>query len=159
MNIRAKLASALAVNMLFWMLMLLATAGVLALVSALYLTIEPQIGAPGAIAASGAALLFIVLMLSLGFFGTVQSSAHEPSSAAADQSPEPESLDAQIRPIIGDRAADWARDNTGSAMMAALAAGIVVSASPSLRGTLLRVVEPPLRRQAARIIKRYTDRE
>lgn len=154
MNLRAKAAGALAAHMLFWLLMLLALAGVLALAAALYLAIDGLIPRAGAAAATGGALLILVGVLAFGIYRCVRPPA--PAPAATEQSAETKSLDDEIRPLIGDRAADWTRDNTGTAMIAALAAGVVVAASPRLRNTLFRAVEAPLRRQAARIISRYT---
>lgn len=153
MNLRAKAAGALAAHMLFWLLMLLAFAGVLALAAALYLALGELIGRAGAAAATGGALLILVAVIGFGVCRGVRS----PAIRETEKPAAPKSLDDEIRPIVGDRAADWTREHTGTAAVAALAAGIVVAASPGLRGMFFRVVEIPLRRQAARIISRYTD--
>lgn len=153
MNLRAKGAGLLAVNMLFWLLMLLAGAGVLALAGALYLALEDVIGQAGSAACAGAALLAVVVILALAIYQMVKPRSDNP--AASD--PQSASVDDQIRPVIGDQAAEWAREHRGTALLGVAAAGVVVAASPSLRGALLRIVEPPLRQQAARVINRFDD--
>ncbi|NNC23913.1 hypothetical protein HKX42_08705 [Salinisphaera sp. USBA-960] len=156
MNLRAKAVGALAVNMLFWMLMLLATAAVLALIGALYLALAPLIGQPGAIAIAGATLLLMVAVVGGLVYRAVRPRIN--SAAPSADGSDARSDEDRDRSALGDMAVDWTRDHTGGVMVAALAAGVVVAASPGLRGALFRAVEPSLREQAARTIDRFADR-
>lgn len=171
MAIQAKATRAvsqvMSLNMLMWLAMLTLFAAILALATAMYMALASVL-APGLAALfTGLALLGVFILLAIGIgLGLrqatqsadkpekpVEKPVKKPAEARADNT-----VEQNLRPVIGDRATEWTRDNTGLAVVGALSAGVLLAASPRLRHLLVRAAGPIVTRKAIRAVQDFTER-
>jgi len=90
----------------------------------------------------------------------VQRTTHKSGSSGKDSrdlSRQDERIEDNLRPLVGDRAAQWTREHTGTVVVGALAAGILLAASPNARRLVTRAAGPVLTRKAMDAYKDFSD--
>jgi len=156
MNIRGPLSSLFSLNALVWLAMLTGFAALLCLAAAAWFAMAPALGAPLASLFTGLGLLVMAGLL----VAVVQRSAHPPESDGKDSrqlSRQEARIEDNLRPLVGDRAAQWTREHTGTVIVGALAAGILLAASPGTRRLVTRAAGPVLTRKALDAYKDFSD--
>lgn len=156
MNIRGPLSSLFSLNALVWLAMLTGFAALLCLAAAAWFAMAPPLGAPLASLFTGLGLLIMAILLVV----VVQRTAHKPQSGGKDSrhvSRQEERLEDNLRPLVGDRAVQWTREHTGTVVVGALAAGILLAASPGARRLVTRAAGPVLTRKAMDAYKDFSD--
>ena len=156
MNIRAPLSSFFSLNALIWLTMLTGFAALLCLAAAAWLAMAPPLGAPLASLFTGLGLLVTAVLLVV----VVQRTTHKTGSNGKDSrelSRQDERIEDSLRPLVGDRAAQWTREHTGTVMVGALAAGILLAASPGARRLVTRAAGPMLTSKAIDAYKDFSD--
>lgn len=156
MNIRGPLSSLFSLNALVWLAMLTGFAALLCLAAAAWFAMAPPLGAPLASLFTGLGLLVMAVLLVV----VVQRAAHKPASGGKDSrdlSRQDERIEDSLRPLVGDRAAQWTREHTGTVIVGALAAGILLAASPNARRLVTRAAGPVLTRKAMDAYKDFSD--
>ncbi|HEX5679177.1 MAG TPA: hypothetical protein VFX91_14520 [Alcanivorax sp.] len=157
MNIRGPLSSLFSLNALVWLAMLTGFAALLCLAAAAWFAMAAPLGAPLASLFTGLGLLAMAVLLVV----VVQRTAHKPESGGKDSSRhlsrQEERLEDNLRPLVGDRAVQWTRDHTGPVIVGALAAGILLAASPGARRLVTRAAGPMLTRKAIDTYKDFSD--
>lgn len=160
MDIQAKAAHTvslvMSLNMLMWLTMLTFFASVLSLAAAIYLAIAAVLGPALAALFAGLALLGVFIVLAV-----VIRMALRPAPKSTEKEREPRidnAVEHNLRPIIGNRATDWTRDHTGAAIVGALAAGVILTASPKLRHFMVRAAGPILTRKAISAVQDFSGR-
>lgn len=156
MNIRGPLSSLFSLNALVWLAMLTGFSALLCMAAAAWFAMAPPLGAPLASLFTGLGLLVAAALL----LWAVQRAAHKPESGGKDSrhpSPQEERIEANLRPLVGDRAAQWTREHTGTVIVGALAAGILLAASPGTRRLVTRAAGPVLTRKAIDAYKDFSD--
>jgi len=141
-----------------WLIMLLLFAGLLGCATAIYMALV--IIWPHAVAMLVASLVLLVVCAVLAL---CIRHALRPSQPAQSQPPPrgsdiDQAIEDNIRPIMGSRVTDWTRQNTELAIFGAVAAGLVLGASPRLRRIIMRASEPVLGRAFSRAVKDITDK-
>ena len=147
MNIRGPLSSLFSLNALVWLAMLTGFAALLCLAAAAWFAMAPPLGAPLASLFTGLGLLVMAVLLVV----VVQRTTHKSGSSGKDSrelSRQDERIEDNLRPLVGDRAAQWTREHTGTVVVGALAAGILLAASPNARRLVTRAAGPVLTRKA-----------
>ena len=147
MNIRRPLSSLFSLNALVWLAMLTGFAALLCLAAAAWFAMAPPLGAPLASLFTGLGLLVMAVLLVV----VVQRTTHKSGSSGKDSrelSRQDERIEDNLRPLVGDRAAQWTREHTGTVVVGALAAGILLAASPNARRLVTRAAGPVLTRKA-----------
>lgn len=160
MNIRGKLAAALSLNMLMWLIMLLLFAGLLGCAAALDMALAIIWPPAVAMLVASLALLAVCTTLALCLKHALRPSQPAPQSQPPSREPDIDQvIEDHIRPVMGDRAADWTRQHTELAIFGAVATGLVLGASPRLRRIVMRATEPVLGRAFSRAVKDMTDKQ
>ena len=116
----------------------------------------PPLGAPLASLFTGLGLLVTAVLLVV----VVQRTTHKTGSNGKDSrelSRQDERIEDSLRPLVGDRAAQWTREHTGTVMVGALAAGILLAASPGARRLVTRAAGPMLTSKAIGAYKDFSD--
>ena len=145
MNLRRPLSSLFSLNALVWLAMLTGLAALLCFATAGWLALAPRVGAPLASLFTGLGLLVVAVLLGLG----VRRLAKRPAQPEPPATPPVEArLEDSLRPLIGDPALRWTREHTTVVALGALAAGVVIAASPGTRRFLTRAAGPALTRKA-----------
>ncbi|MBF5052045.1 MAG: hypothetical protein VX935_07640 [Pseudomonadota bacterium] len=156
MNIRGPLSSLFSLNALVWLAMLTGFAALLCLAAAAWFAMAPPLGAPLASLFTGLGLLVMAVLLVM----VVQRTTHKSGSSGKDSrelSRQDERIEDNLRPLVGDRAAQWTREHTGTVVVGALAAGILLAASPNARRLVTRAAGPVLTRKAMDAYKDFSD--
>ncbi|MBD3651089.1 MAG: hypothetical protein HUJ15_07100 [Alcanivorax sp.] len=156
MNIRGPLSSLFSLNALVWLAMLTGFAALLCLAAAAWFAMAPPLGAPLASLFTGLGLLVMAVLLVV----VVQRTTHKSGSSGKDSrelSRQDERIEDNFRPLVGDRAAQWTREHTGTVVVGALAAGILLAASPNARRLVTRAAGPVLTRKAMDAYKDFSD--
>lgn len=156
MNIRGPLSSLFSLNALVWLAMLTGFAALLCLAAAAWFAMAPPLGAPLASLFTGLGLLVMAVLLVV----VVQRTTHKSGSSGKDNrelSRQDERIEDNLRPLVGDRAAQWTREHTGTVVVGALAAGILLAASPNARRLVTRAAGPVLTRKAMDAYKDFSD--
>jgi len=156
MNIRGPLSSLFSLNALVWLAMLTGFAALLCLAAAAWFAMAPPLGAPLASLFTGLGLLVMAVLLVV----VVQRTTHKSGSSGKDSrelSRQDERIEDNLRPLVGDRAAQWTREHTGTVVVGALAAGILLAASPNARRLVTRAAGPVLTRKAMDAYKDVSD--
>jgi len=156
MNIRRPLSSLFSLNALVWLAMLTGFAALLCLAAAAWFAMAPPLGAPLASLFTGLGLLVMAVLLVV----VVQRTTHKSGSSGKDSrelSRQDERIEDNLRPLVGDRAAQWTREHTGTVIVGALAAGILLAASPGARRLVTRAAGPVLTRKAMDAYKDFSD--
>lgn len=160
MNIQAKIAQGLtqlmSINMLMWLTMLTLFAAILYLAAAVYLGIAMVLGP--ALGALFAGLCLLVVFAVLATFILLALRKAEQATEKAAKPRVDNAVESNLRPVIGNRATDWTRDNTGAAITAAVAAGALLAASPRLRHFIVRATGPIITRKIIRAVDEFTDK-
>jgi len=157
MNIRGPLSSLFSLNALVWLAMLTGFAALLCLAAAAWFAMAPPLGAPLASLFTGLGLLVMAVLLVVV---VVQRTTHKSGSSGKDSrelSRQDERIEDNLRPLVGDRAAQWTREHTGTVVVGALAAGILLAASPNARRLVTRAAGPVLTRKAMDAYKDFSD--
>lgn len=156
MNIRGPLSSLFSLNALVWLAMLTGFAALLCLAAAAWFAMAPPLGAPLASLFTGLGLLVMAVLLMV----VVQRTAHKSGFSGKESralSRQDERIEDNLRPLVGDRAVQWTREHTGTVMVGALAAGILLAASPGARRLATRAAGPVLTRKAMDAYKDFSD--
>lgn len=156
MNIRGPLSSLFSLNALVWLAMLTGFAALLCLAAAAWFAMAPPLGAPLASLFTGLGLLVMAVLLVV----VVQRTTHKSGSSGKDSrelSRQDERIEDNLRPLVGDRAAQWTREHTGTVVVGALAAGILLAASSNARRLVTRAAGPVLTRKAMDAYKDFSD--
>ena len=156
MNLRRPLSSLFSLNALVWLAMLTGFAALLCLAAAAWFAMAPPLGAPLASLFTGLGLLVMAVLLVV----VVQRTTHKSGSSGKDSrelSRQDERIEDNLRPLVGDRAAQWTREHTGTVVVGALAAGILLAASPNARRLVTRAAGPVLTRKAMDAYKDFSD--
>ena len=156
MNIRRPLSSLFSLNALVWLAMLTGFAALLCLAAAAWFAMAPPLGAPLASLFTGLGLLVMAVLLVV----VVQRTTHKSGSSGKDSrelSRQDERIEDNLRPLVGDRAAQWTREHTGTVVVGALAAGILLAASPGARRLVTRAAWPMLTSKAIDAYKDFSD--
>jgi membrane protein implicated in regulation of membrane protease activity len=156
MNIRGPLSSLFSLNALVWLAMLTGFAALLCLAAAAWFAMAPPLGAPLASLFTGLGLLVMAVLLVM----VVQRTTHKSGSSGKDSrdlSRQDERIEDNLRPLVGDRAAQWTREHTGTVVVGALAAGILLAASPGARRLVTRAAGPVLTSKAMDAYKDFSD--
>ena len=136
--------------------MLTGFAALLCLAAAAWFAMAPPLGAPLASLFTGLGLLVMAVLLVM----VVQRTTHKSGSSGKDSrdlSRQDERIEDNLRPLVGDRAAQWTREHTGTVVVGALAAGILLAASPNARRLVTRAAGPVLTRKAMDAYKDFSD--
>ena len=151
MDIKAKVVAALSLNMLLWLLMFIALAGLLSCAAGEYLALRPALGATAAAFITGGTLLGLVALIVLA--AIVVQSAEKRQGQPSNSS----GIEQQLRPFIGGRASHWVKNNSTLTLVGALAAGILLTANPRIRSTLTAAAGPILTRKAIKMAQDFVD--
>ena len=155
MNIKGTVAQALSLNVLIWLTMLTLFAGLMACAASAYLAMAPVVTPALAALYTGLGLL-VVFVLWLLVIQRILRTAPKPT-VDTSESRDSGTLEHNLRPVLGDRATDWTRDNAGLAVVGALALGTVIAASPSTRRFVVRAAGPIFTRKLIRSVQDFTD--
>jgi len=156
MNIRASLSSLFSLNALVWLAMLTGLAAILSLAGAAWFAMAPALGTPLASLFTGLGLLVMALLLLVA----VHRATHPPQQTAPaprEVSSGEARLEDNLRPLVGERATQWTREHTGAVVVGALAAGVLLAASPGARKLVTRTAGPMLTRKAMAAYKDFSD--
>lgn len=155
MGLQAKITQTLTrlmgLNMLMGLAMLTLFAGLLLLAAAAYMAMAMVLASALAALFTGLGLLAVFGLLAALCWPALRS-----SSATADTDAQPQddnAVEQQLRPLIGDRAANWTHNNTEIVVAGALVTGVALAASPALRHFLLRTLGPLVTRQAINTLR------
>lgn len=149
MNLRRPLSALFSLNALVWLAMLTGLAALLCFAAAGWLALAPRMGAPLAALCVGLGLLAVAALLGLMVYKTTHQPKPKPEPAAPP--PAEARLEDGLRPLIGDSAIRWTRQHTAVVAFGALAAGVVLAASPGIRRMVIGAAGPTLTRKAMRI--------
>lgn len=167
MRLQAKATRAasqlMSLNLLMWLSMLLLFSGIMFLAAAAYLAMAMVLAPALAALFTGLGLLVVFLLLAAVIFLALRAAnrpaPRAPAQPAASPAEPPrggDAIDHNLRPIIGARATDWTRDNTGIAITGALAAGVLLAASPGLRRFVVRSAGPIVTRKLINAVQDFT---
>lgn len=150
MNIKSKIAAAISLHMFAWLAMFIVLVGVIFLTAGVYWLLEPHFGQGVAAIIVGGGLLGIMLVTSLVML--LANRAGSRARQAAHHSTD-NRIEHQLRPIIGERATDWAKANSGIAIVGALSAGVLIAASPNMRRLVVEAARPLIARKALQVMQ------
>ncbi|MFP1683850.1 hypothetical protein ACLD0W_15160 [Alloalcanivorax sp. C16-1] len=156
MNLRRPLSSLFSLNALVWLAMLTGLATLLCFAAAGWLALAPHVGAPLASLYTGLGLLVVTVLLALLVRRAVASKPETPSDHPHTPAAEAR-LEDSLRPLIGDSALRWTRDNSSLVAIGALAAGVLIAASPGTRRFLTRAAGPVVTRKALEAYRGYSN--
>lgn len=159
MNLRGKLSTVFSLNALIWLAMFIALAALLSLAAAAWLALAPLVGLALAALFTGLGLLAVAgglaVWLGLANRGRANKPQPEPHTSAPGRSER--TIEENLRPLIGDQALNWAKQNSGLVMVGAFAAGLVIAASPGARRALTRTAGPLVTRKAVNAWRSFND--
>lgn len=158
MSIKGKVAAAYAGHLLAWLGIFLLLAGLLFCAWGVYLLLAgTTLGPAYAALVVGGGLIGIIVLLALIVALSQRSSS--PSQAQQLRQNPDNVLETQLRPVLGDRATDWAKQNTGVAVVGALSAGVLIAASPKLRKLIYSSARPVVARKAFQALQGFSDND
>ncbi len=155
MSIKSKVVGALGLNVLMWRAMWLLFAGLMFCAAGAYMALAERLDPVQAALLVGGGLIALVALIAL--VCVLATKSKKPSEAKALRSNPDNVLEHQLRPMIGDKATDWAKQNTGIAVVGALSAGVLLAASPRLRSVLGRAAMPMLTRKTMQAFQQFSD--
>ncbi|MGB7755680.1 MAG: hypothetical protein WBL23_06420 [Salinisphaera sp.] len=151
MSVKSKVAAAVSLHMMAWLAMLIALAGIVFLALGVFWLIAPPLGPGIAALIVGGGLLGLILVMTL--FGLlIAKTRGKAKRVVAHRSPD-NRIEEQLRPVIGDRATEWAKANTGITVVGALSAGVLLAASPSMRRLIYDAARPLIARKALQVMQ------
>jgi len=158
LNIKGKIAAAYTGHLLAWLMVLVLLAGLLFCAWGVYLLLAATaVGPAGAALIVGGGLMGLVLLVGLIVFLSTRSST--PSKAQQLRQNPDNMLEQQIRPILGDKATNWAKQNTGITLVGALSAGVLIAANPRLRKLMYDTARPLVARKAFQALQSFSDND
>lgn len=156
MNIKGKVVAAYMGHLLAWLGVLLLLAGLVFCAWGVYLLLaDTALGPAYAALVVGGGLIGIILLL--GLIVALSQRSRKPSKAQQLRQNPDTLLEQQVRPVLGDRATDWAKQNTGIAVVGALSAGVLIAASPGLRKLIYASARPVLARKTFQALQGFSD--
>lgn len=156
MNIKATLTQVISLNVLIWLAMLTLFAGLLACAAAAYLAMVQVLAPTFAALYTGLGLIGVFLLLVI-LLRRALAAQPKPPDAQPGLPRVDSTIEHNLRPVIGNRATDWTRDNTAMAIVGALAAGTIIAASPQVRHFVVRAIGPIFTRKIIRSVQEFTD--
>lgn len=158
MSIKGKAVAAYAGHLLVWLSLLLLLTGLVFCAWGVYLLLaDTTLGPAYAALVVGGGLIGIIVLLGLILMLSQRSAT--PNKAPPQRQTPDALLEQQIRPIIGDSATNWTKQNPGIAVVGALSAGIVIAASPGLRKRLYASARPVVSRKVFEALQGLSDDE
>lgn len=159
MSVKSKIAAAMSLHMIAWLAMLIALAGIVFLALGVFWLIAPPLGAGVAALVVGGGLLGLILVLTLCAVIISRLRARSRSKQVAGHRGTDNRIEEQLRPVIGDRATEWAKANSGIAVVGALSAGVIIAASPSMRRLVYDAARPLIARKVLQVMQGLSDSE
>lgn len=156
MSIKRAVTAAVSLHMLAWLAMLLVFAGLMFLAFGSYWLIAVPLGAGAAALIVGGGLLTLMALGLLCALIASRMRADKPRSRDTERATDRE-IEERLKPIIGERATSWTKNNTGLAIVGALAAGVIMASSPALRQGFYDATKPIIARKLLRILDRLAD--
>ncbi|RJS94660.1 hypothetical protein [Salinisphaera sp. Q1T1-3] len=162
MSIKSRVAAAISLHYLIWLALFVVIIAIAFAATGLFLWLQPTFG-PAAAAFTVAGSLLVLLglgLLTIWLISALRRRARKHGHLVEEPShPQSETfLEDQLRPVLGDRAMQWARANPGLLTAGALSAGVLLAASPALRRTLMFTARPILvRRGLSALVDRFSD--
>ncbi|KEZ77384.1 hypothetical protein C41B8_10158 [Salinisphaera hydrothermalis C41B8] len=141
--------------MMAWLAMLIALAGIVFLALGVFWLIAPPLGAGVAALIVGGGLLGLILVCTL--VAVIVGRLRARSKRLAPHRSTDNRIEEQLRPVIGDRATEWAKANSGIAVVGALSAGVIIAASPSMRRLVYDAARPIIARKALQAMQGLTE--
>ncbi|MES1925791.1 hypothetical protein [Salinisphaera sp. T31B1] len=160
MNPKATLAKVFSLNVIIWMAMLTFFAGLMFCAVGVYMLLAERLGATQASLLTGGGLIAIVALALIVVLIASSSGGKKKKKASASKNAthEPDNMiEQQLRPVLGDRATNWAKQNTGLAVVGALSAGVILAASPRFRSLLIGAAGPLATRRIMQTFNDLTD--
>ncbi len=149
------ISQVMSLNVLMWLTMLTFFAALLSCAAAAYLAMATTLAPWLAALLTGLGLVGVFILLVLLIKAALRPPAQE---ATEEKTPRIDNaVEHNLRPVIGDRATNWTRDNSGMAVVGALAAGVILTASPKLRHFVVRAAGPIFTRKIIRAVQDFTD--
>lgn len=155
MSLKSKIAAAVSLHMIAWLAMLIALAGIVFLALGVFWLIAPPLGPGVAALIVGGGLLGLILVCTL--VGVIIGRLRARSKRLAPHRSTDNRIEEQLRPVIGDRATEWAKANSGIAVVGALSAGVIIAASPSMRRLVYDAARPIIARKALQAMQGFVD--
>lgn len=156
MGIKGKAIAAYAGHLLAWLGVLLLLAGLVFCAWGIYLLLgDTTLGPAYAALVVGGGLIGIIVLL--GLVVVLSQRTRTPSTAQQLRQSPDTLLEHQIRPMLGNRATDWTKQNTGIAVVGALSAGVLIAASPGLRKLIYSSARPVVARKAFQALQGFSD--
>ncbi|WP_353224888.1 hypothetical protein [Salinisphaera hydrothermalis] len=152
---KSKIATAVSLHMMAWLAMLIALAGIVFLALGVFWLIAPPLGAGVAALIVGGGLLGLILVCTL--VAVIVGRLRARSKRLAPHRSTDNRIEEQLRPVIGDRATEWAKANSGIAVVGALSAGVIIAASPSMRRLVYDAARPIIARKALQAMQGFVD--
>ncbi|MDN5862036.1 MAG: hypothetical protein L0H19_01165 [Salinisphaera sp.] len=140
LRLKAAITRLILANAVSWLLWLTVFLAIVYCSAAAYLAISIALGPALAALLTGVGLLALVALPTAIYYTATRQRAARPRQLPAKAAKQTQSQ--ALAPVTGEPVADWARAHTGQAMLAALAVGTVIAASPSVRRTLIRAAAP-----------------
>lgn len=156
MSIKAKIVGALGLNVLIWLAMWIVFAGLMFCAAGAYMALAERFDPVQAALLVGGGLITIVAIIALIALLAAKSGKKPSEAKSLRQNPD-NVLEHQLRPLVGDKATDWAKRNTGVAIVGALSAGVLLAASPGMRRILTRAALPMATRKAMQAFQQFSD--
>lgn len=158
MDVKSKIAAAVSLHMIAWLAMLIALAGIVFLALGVFWFIAPPLGAGAAALIVGGGLLGLVLICAvIGLIVAKARGRARKARKAASHHGTDHRIEEQLRPVVGDRATEWAKANSGIAVVGALSAGVLLAASPSMRRLIYDAARPLIARKALQAMQGISD--
>lgn len=155
MNAQAILAKAFSLNVVIWLGMLTAFAGLLCCAAGVYMLLAAQFTPAEAALMTGGGLIGLVVLL-LVVVLIANAGGKQRKAKQTRRNPD-NLLEQQLRPVLGDQATNWAKRNTGVTVVGALSAGVLLAASPRIRSLLMGAAGPLATRKAIEALQDFTN--
>jgi len=155
MSIKAKIVGAFGLNVLMWLAMWIVFAGLMFCAAGAYMALASRLDPVQAALLVGGGLIAIVALIAL--IALLAARPGKPSEAKNLRNNPDNVLEHQLRPLVGDKATDWAKQNTGVALVGALSAGVLLAASPGMRRLLTRAALPMITRKGLQAFQQFSD--
>ncbi|HET7315095.1 hypothetical protein [Salinisphaera sp.] len=152
-----KIAAAVSLHLIAWLAILVVLTGIVFLALGVFWLIAAPLGAGFSALIVGGGLLGLTLIL--GLVGLIIAKARSKAKKGASHRSTDNQIEEQLRPFIGDRATEWAKANTGIAVVGALSAGVLVAASPSMRRLIYDAARPLVARKALQAMQGLAERD
>jgi hypothetical protein len=158
MAIKEKLIRVMSLNVVLWMLMLLALSGVLLCAGGIYTLLAANGSQVQAMLITGFGLIgLVVLLIALAVWASRRDKPAPQQASAAPPATPDNPIEHQLRPLLGNQATDWAKRHSGLATVGALSAGVILAASPRARAAIVGAAGPLFTRKAIQIIQQMTN--